>query len=217
MYEEILRTIDHTQLKQTATWQDIQQLCDEAAAFGCASVCIPPDYVQKARQYSDITITTVVGFPNGYQTTATKVAEARELLTAGADELDMVINLARVKSGDWATVRADIAAVREQCEGKILKVIIETALIEEAEKIKLCEIITETKADYIKTSTGFASGGATIADILLFKEHIGAQVKIKAAGGIRTIETAQALLSAGADRLGASSLLAQIKAAQIKE
>ena len=212
MYEEILQAIDHTALKADTTWLDIQRLCDEAINHRTASVCIPPSYVQRAADYVQgrMPICTVIGFPHGYQTTAVKVQEAREALQSGAEEIDMVINIGDVKNGDWERVRQELAALRDVCRDKVLKVIIETCCLSTKEKIAMCQLITETGADFIKTSTGFGSAGAAMADILLFKAHIGPQVQIKAAGGIKTIEQAQAYLAQGVSRLGSSSLVSLI-------
>lgn len=207
--QQIYKHIDHTQLKQTADWASIQKLCDEAILGGAASVCIPPCYVKRASQYAQgrIKICTVVGFPNGYQTTMVKLVETKEALADGADEIDMVINLCHVKNGDFAKVAHEIKALKTACGQRTLKVIVETCYLTEEEKIKLCHIVTQAGADYIKTSTGFGSGGATLEDVQLFRREVGADVKIKAAGGIRTMDDAVKMLEAGADRLGSSALL----------
>lgn len=207
--QQIYKHIDHTQLKQTADWASIQKLCDEAILGGAASVCIPPCYVKRASQYAQgrIKICTVVGFPNGYQTTMVKLVETKEALADGADEIDMVINLCHVKNGDFAKVAHEIKALKTACGQRTLKVIVETCYLTEEEKIKLCHIVTQAGADYIKTSTGFGSGGATLEDVQLFRREVGADVKIKAAGGIRTVDDAVKMLEAGADRLGSSALL----------
>ncbi len=206
---KIYEKIDHTQLKQTADWLSIQKLCDEAIEGGAASVCIPPCYVAQVRAYvqRQIPICTVIGFPNGYQTTAVKVAETKDAIEHGADEIDMVINLCDVKNGSFDKVAEEIRQLKKVCGFRTLKVIVETCFLTKAEKIKLCQIVTEAGADYIKTSTGFGNAGATVEDVRLFREYTGENVKIKAAGGIRDIETAEALIEAGADRLGSSALL----------
>ena len=207
--QQIYKHIDHTQLKQTADWASIQKLCDEAILGGAASVCIPPCYVKRACQYVQgrTRVCTVVGFPNGYQTTLVKLVETKEALADGADEIDMVINLCHVKNGDFAKVAHEIKALKTACGQRTLKVIVETCFLTEEEKIKLCHIVTQAGADYIKTSTGFGSGGATLEDVQLFRREVGADVKIKAAGGIRTVDDAVKMLEAGADRLGSSALL----------
>lgn len=207
--EKIYTRIDHTVLKQTTTWDAIQTLCDEAIRNGAASVCIPPCYVEKAKQYTKdaMQICTVIGFPNGYQTTMVKLVETKEAIAYGADEIDMVINLCDVKNGEWDKVRHEIKALKHACGNRVLKVIIETCYLTEEEKVQLCHIVTDAGADYIKTSTGFGSAGATVEDVALFRRECGAEVKIKAAGGIRTVETAEQMIAAGADRLGSSALL----------
>ena len=206
---EIYTHIDHTQLKQTADWASIQKLCDEAIEGGAASVCIPPCYVKQAADYVEgrMKICTVIGFPNGYQTTTVKLVETKEALADGAEEIDMVINLCDVKNGNYANVAHEIKALKQACGNRVLKVIVETCFLTEEEKVKLCHIVTAAGADYIKTSTGFGSGGATIEDVELFRRECGAEVKIKAAGGIRTQEDAEKMIEAGADRLGSSALL----------
>ncbi|MBQ2449405.1 MAG: deoxyribose-phosphate aldolase [Peptococcaceae bacterium] len=206
---EIYTHIDHTQLKQTADWASIQKLCDEAIEGGAASVCIPPCYVKQAADYVEgrMKICTVIGFPNGYQTTTVKLVETKEALADGAEEIDMVINLCDVKNGNFANVAHEIKALKQACGNRVLKVIVETCFLTEEEKVTLCHIVTEAGADYIKTSTGFGSGGATIEDVELFRRECGAEVKIKAAGGIRTQEDAEKMIEAGADRLGSSALL----------
>ena len=207
--QEIYTHIDHTQLKQTADWASIQKLCDEAIEGGAASVCIPPCYVKQAADYVEgrMKICTVIGFPNGYQTTTVKLVETKEALADGAEEIDMVINLCDVKNGNYANVAHEIKALKQACGNRVLKVIVETCFLTEEEKVTLCHIVTEAGADYIKTSTGFGSGGATIEDVELFRRECGAEVKIKAAGGIRTQEDAIKMLSAGSNRLGSSALL----------
>jgi deoxyribose-phosphate aldolase len=204
---ELYSHVDHTQLKPYATWKEIVKLCDEAIKFRTASVCVPPSFIKKIKEtYKEsLNICTVIGFPLGYTTTEVKVFETTEAIKDGADEIDMVINIGDVKNGDYDKVLAEIKAVKNACKNKILKVIVETCYLDENEKIKMCETVTEAGADYIKTSTGFGTGGATFEDVKLFKEHIGQEVKIKAAGGIRTKEDMETFLSLGADRLGTSS------------
>ncbi len=204
---ELYSHVDHTQLKPYATWKEIVKLCDEAIKFRTASVCVPPSFIKKIKEtYKEsLNICTVIGFPLGYTTTEVKVFETTEAIKDGADEIDMVINIGDVKNGDYDKVLAEIKAVKNACKNKILKVIVETCYLDENEKIKMCETVTEAGADYIKTSTGFGTGGATFDDVKLFKEHIGENVKIKAAGGIRTKEDMEMFLSLGADRLGTSS------------
>ena len=211
--KNILAHCDHTLLKQTATWAQIKTICDEGMAYHCASVCIPASYVKQAADYvgNQLKICTVIGFPNGYSTTEVKVFETEDAIRNGADEIDMVINLGWVKDQRWDDLLAEIKAVKESCAGRILKVIVETCLLTEEEKIRMCEIVTQSGADFIKTSTGFSTGGATRADIALFKAHVGPNVKIKASGGIHSMEDAQALMDLGADRLGASALVGLVK------
>lgn len=213
--EEILRHVDHTLLSQTATWEEIRKLCDEAIEYQTASVCIPPSYVQQAKEYvgSRMAVCTVIGFPNGYHTTAVKAAEAADAVKNGADEVDMVINLGWVKDGRYDLAEEEIRAVKKAAGGRILKVIIETCFLTEEEKIKLCGTVTRAGADYIKTSTGFGGAGATFDDIRLFAEHVGSGVKIKAAGGISTLEDAEKFLELGADRLGTSRIVKLAKQA----
>ena len=208
--QEILKRLDHTLLKQTATWEQIRHICDEGMAYHTASVCIPPCFVKQAKEYvgDSVAVCTVIGFPNGNTTTAVKVFETEDALRNGADEIDMVINIGDVKSRDYEKVLKEIKAVKAVCGETILKVIIETCLLTEEEKIKMCEVVTESGADFIKTSTGFSVAGATFADVKLMREHVGAQVKVKAAGGISTMEDAEKFLSLGADRLGTSRLIA---------
>ncbi|MCR5209642.1 MAG: deoxyribose-phosphate aldolase [Lachnospiraceae bacterium] len=206
---DILSRVDHTLLKAFAKWEDIEKLCDEAVRCGTASVCIPACYVKRvSEKYKEkLCVCTVIGFPLGYSDTETKVFEARKAIENGASEIDMVINVTDVKNGDFDAVEKEIGALRDATKGKILKVIIETCYLTEEEKIKLCQIVTGQKADYIKTSTGFGTAGATVEDVRLFKENVGPDVKIKAAGGIRTVEDAVAMIEAGADRLGTSALV----------
>ena len=205
----ILARVDHTLLSPTATRDELYALCDDARRFSCASVCVPPALVNAAFRYlkGRLPVCTVIGFPNGYHSTAAKVAEARLAIEDGATELDMVVNLGMVKEGDFAAVTAEIAALKAVCGDLVLKVIVETCLLTEAEKIALCDCVSYAGADFIKTSTGFSKGGATVEDIRLFKAHVAETVKIKAAGGIRTFEAAEALIAAGADRIGASALV----------
>lgn len=205
--KEMLQYIDHTLLKPVCTWDEIETLCKEALSYHTASVCIPPSYVKRAREAfgPELPICTVIGFPLGYNPAEAKVCEARLALRDGADELDMVINLGDVKNRDFDKVYEEIRALRETAGSRILKVIVETCYLTRDEKIRLCEIVTKAGADYIKTSTGFGTAGATMEDILLFKEHIGSSVKIKAAGGIRTREDLEAFIQAGCSRIGTSS------------
>ena len=206
---EILSRVDHTLLTPTATWEQVKALCDEGKQFGVASVCIPPRYVKRANDYAGgLKICTVIGFPNGYATPAVKVFETEDAIRDGADEIDMVINQGLAKAGDWEGVLTEIKAVKESCKGRILKVIIEACNFTQEEKIALCRVVSMSGAEFIKTSTGFAAGGATVEDVKLFREHISPDMRIKAAGGIRTFEQAQAMLEAGADRIGASALVA---------
>ena len=207
--KDILKTCDHTLLRVDATSAEMMELCDQAIRYGCASVCIPPCHVAGAKRYvaGRMKICTVIGFPNGYSTTAVKAYEAADAIRNGADELDMVINLSMVKDGCWDDVKNDILAVRKVCKEKVLKVIIECCLLTEQEKIRLCEIVSECGADYIKTSTGFSKGGATPDDVRLMREHCPESVKVKAAGGISSIEDAEVFLALGAERLGTSRIV----------
>ena len=206
---EILSRVDHTLLTPRATWEQVRALCDEGKQFGVASVCIPPRYVKRANDYAGgLKICTVIGFPNGYATPEVKVFETEDAIRDGADEIDMVINQGLAKAGDWEGVLTEIKAVKESCKGRILKVIIEACNFTREEKIALCRVVSMSGAEFIKTSTGFAAGGATVEDVQLFREHISPDMRIKAAGGIRTFEQAQAMLEAGADRIGASALVA---------
>ena len=207
---EILRRVDHTLLTPTATWEQVKQACDDGRRLEVASVCIPPRYVKKANDYvgNTLKICTVIGFPNGYSTPEVKVFETEDAIRDGADEIDMVINQGLAKAGDWEGVLTEIKAVKESCKGRILKVIIEACNFTQEEKITLCRVVSMSGAEFIKTSTGFAAGGATVEDVRLFREHISPDMRIKAAGGIRTFEQAQAMLEAGADRIGASALVA---------
>ena len=206
---DILKRVDHTLLKQTSTWEEIRRICDDAVQYQTASVCIPPSFVKQAKEYvlDKMQICTVIGFPNGYNTTACKVFEAQDAIHNGADEIDMVINLGWVKEQNYKAVKEEIAELKKVCGTKILKVIIETCFLTEEEKIKMCQVVTEAGADYIKTSTGFGTGGATPEDIKLFSEHIGEHVKMKAAGGISTLEDAEEFIRLGAERLGTSRII----------
>ena len=211
--KNILAHCDHTLLKQESTWAQIKEVCDDGLKYGCASVCIPASFVKQAADYvgNELKICTVIGFPNGYSTTAVKVFETEDAIRNGADEIDMVINIGWVKDQRWDEVLAEIKAIKASCQGRILKVIVETCLLTEAEKIKLCELVTESGADYIKTSTGFSTGGATREDVALFKAHIGPGVKIKAAGGISSPQDAEDFMALGADRLGTSRIVKLVK------
>jgi deoxyribose-phosphate aldolase len=211
--QEILSHVDHTLLKAFATWEDIKKLCDEAVAHNTASVCIPPTYVKRIfESYGNrLNICTVIGFPLGYSTTAAKLIEAKTAIAEGASEIDMVINVTDVKNKRFVQIEDEIKAIKKECGNHILKVIIETCYLTDEEKITLCGIITNAGADYIKTSTGFGTGGATMEDILLFKKHIGPKVKMKAAGGVKTREDLEAFLAAGCDRIGTSSALALLE------
>lgn len=214
--KKILSMVDHTLLLQTSTWEEIRALCDDAICYGTASVCIPPCYVKKAKEYvgEQMKICTVIGFPNGNHTTATKVFETMDAVNNGADEIDMVINVGMLRAKDYDYVLNEIREIKEACGEKILKVIIETCLLTEEEKIKMCEIVTESGADFIKTSTGFSTGGATFDDIALFAEHVGEKVKIKAAGGISSMEDAEKFIALGASRLGTSRIVKIVKGSE---
>lgn len=211
--KDILAKVDHTLLAQTATWEEIRQICDDGMRYETASVCIPPSYVEQAKNYvgDRLKICTVIGFPNGYNTTAVKEFETKDALKKGADEIDMVINLGWVKDGRFDLVEKEIRILKDACGGNVLKVIIETCLLTEEEKVKMCEVVTNSGADFIKTSTGFSTSGATFADVALFKEHVGPQVKIKAAGGISSFADAEKFVELGADRLGTSRLVKIMK------
>lgn len=210
---EILKHVDHTLLAQGAAWEDIRQILDDAVAYGTASACIPAAYVRRAADYVDgrLPICTVIGFPNGYSTPQTKVYEARDAVANGASEIDMVIHVGALKDKRYDEIEEEIRRVHEACQGRILKVIIETCLLAKEEKIAMCGIVTRAGAEYIKTSTGFSSGGATFADVELLKRHVGEGVKVKAAGGIRSFEDAERFLELGADRLGTSRLVKLMK------
>lgn len=211
--KEMLSHIDHTQLKAFATWEDIKMLCDEAVLYKTASVCIPSCYAKRVKEaYKDtLNICTVVGFPLGYANTEAKIAETKQALSDGASEIDMVINITDVKNGNYEAVEEEIKALKETCGDKILKVIIETCYLTKEEKIAMCKAVTNAGADYIKTSTGFGTGGATMEDVLLMKENIGPNVKIKAAGGVSSLEDLEAFLNAGCERIGTSKAVALLK------
>ncbi len=210
---EILKKCDHTLLKQEATWADIKAILDDGIRFETASACIPASYVEQAKKYvgDRLQICTVIGFPNGYSTTAVKCFETADAVKNGADEIDMVINIGKLKEGSYDYVLDEIRQIREACTGHTLKVIIETCLLTDEEKIKMCEIVTEAGADFIKTSTGFSTGGATFADVELFKKHVGPNVQIKAAGGISSLEDARRFIELGATRLGTSRIVKIVK------
>ena len=207
--KDILAKCDHTLLAQTATWEEIKAICDDGMKYATASVCIPASYVKQAKEYvgDKLAICTVIGFPNGYSTTAVKCFEASDAVDNGADEVDMVINIGHAKDGKWAEITAEIAAIKAACKGKLLKVIIETCLLTDEEKIALCKCVSDSGADYIKTSTGFSKAGATFADVELFAKHVAPHVKIKAAGGISSLEDAEKFITLGADRLGTSRIV----------
>ncbi|MCH4072265.1 MAG: deoxyribose-phosphate aldolase [Coriobacteriales bacterium] len=210
--QEIISRCDHTLLKPFSTWEDMIPICEDALKYHTASVCIPPCYVKPAhKNYPDLNVCTVIGFPNGYNTTEVKVAEAIQAIADGASEIDMVINIGEMKAGNYDYVLDEIKALRKATEGKILKVIVETCYLDEAEKIKVCELVTEAGADFIKTSTGFGPEGAKIEDIELFKKHIGPNVKMKAAGGISTVEDLEAFVKAGCARIGTSRAIGLLK------
>ena len=209
--KETLKYVDHTLLTQTATWEEIRKICDEAMEFGTASVCIPPSYVKEAKEYMKdrMAVCTVIGFPNGYSTTAVKAYETKDAIANGADEIDMVINIGWVKDGRYDRVEEEIRTLKECCKDKILKVI--TCLLTDEEKIRMCEVVTRSGADFIKTSTGFSKAGATFDDVALFKAHVGKEVKIKAAGGISSLSDAEKFLELGAERLGTSRMIKLVK------
>lgn len=211
--EEMLSHIDHTLLKPVSTWEQVRAICEEGASHHTASVCIPPAFVKRAAEEfkGRVKICTVIGFPLGYNTTETKVFEAKEAIENGADEVDMVVNLGDVKEGNFEKVTEEIRALRKASEGHVLKVIVETCYLTQEEKIALCKCVTDAGADHIKTSTGFGTGGATIEDIELFKEHIGPNVKMKASGGVKTLEDLEKFLDAGCDRIGSSSAVELLK------
>ncbi len=211
--ENILKIVDHTLLLQTSTWEEIKQICDDAMKYGTASVCIPPCYVKQAAEYmgDKMTVCTVIGFPNGNCTTATKVFETKDAIANGAKEIDMVINVGQLKAKNYDYVLNEIKEIKAACGHKILKVIIETCLLTDEEKIKMCEIVTESGADFIKTSTGFSTAGATFDDVELFAKHVGKNVKIKAAGGISSLADAEKFMELGAERLGTSRIVKIVK------
>lgn len=211
--KKILSTVDHTLLTQNATWAEIKQICDDALHYGTASVCIPASYVKRAKEYvgEKMAVCTVIGFPNGYSTTAAKVFETRDAIQNGADEIDMVINIGWIKDGLYDQQLDEIKQIKAACGDHILKVIIETCLLTEEEKIKMCDVVTKSGADFIKTSTGFSTAGATFEDVALFAEHVGPNVRIKAAGGIKTLDDAEKFISLGASRLGTSRIIKIMK------
>lgn len=211
--QEILAKVDHTLLAQTATWEEVKQICDDAVYYKTASVCIPPSFVKQAKEYvkNAMQICTVIGFPNGYMTKKTKEFETKDALSNGADEIDMVISIGNLKEKKYEEITQEIKGLKEICGKKILKVIIETCLLTEEEKIKMCEIVTEAGADFIKTSTGFSTAGATFSDIELFRKYVGKDVKIKAAGGISSFADAEKFIELGASRLGTSRLIKIMK------
>lgn len=210
---QILKYVDHTLLSQTATWDDIRVICNDGMKYKTASVCIPPSFVKRAKEYvgNKIAICTVIGFPNGYSTTATKMYETEDAINNGADEIDMVINIADLKSKLYDKVRDEIIAIKERCGGKILKVIVETCLLTKEEKVIMCRIVSEAGADYIKTSTGFSVGGATREDVSLFRDNISKGVRVKAAGGISSLQDAEDFINLGCKRLGTSRIVKIIK------
>lgn len=212
--KEILSKVDHTLLAQTAAWQDIKQILDDGMKYATASACIPAAYVKQAAEYvqGKLPICTVIGFPNGYSTMATKVFETKDAVANGAAEIDMVINIGFLKDGRYAEVKEEIRQIHKACQGKLLKVIIETCLLTDEEKIKACELVTRAGAEYIKTSTGFSTAGATFEDVKLMRQHVGAEVKVKAAGGIASFDDAEKFMGLGADRLGTSRLVKIMKA-----
>ncbi len=216
--QNILSKCDHTLLSQTATWEQIKKICDEGMQYATASVCIPPSYVKQAKEYvqGKLAICTVIGFPNGYNTTAVKVFETKDAVANGADEIDMVINIGKLRQGLDSEVREEIRAIKAACDGRILKVIVETCLLSEEEKLRTCKLVTEAGADYIKTSTGFSTAGATLPDVRLMHENVGEGVLVKAAGGISGLEDAEAFLAAGASRLGTSRVVKAVQGVQGK-
>lgn len=217
--KEIFKTVDHTLLTQGATWAEIKEICDDAVAYGTASVCIPPSYVKRAADYlgDKMPVCTVIGFPNGYNTTKTKVFETRDAIENGAEEIDMVINIGDLKDKNYDKIEEEIREIKKACGDKILKVIIETCLLTEEEKIQMCKTVTNAGADYIKTSTGFSTAGATFDDIALFAAHVGPNVKMKAAGGIKSFDDAEKFIELGASRLGTSRIVKLAKAETIEE
>lgn len=215
--EEILSRVDHTLLAENATWEQIRAICDDGMKYRCASVCIPASFVAQAKDYvgERLPICTVIGFPNGYSTTAVKCFEAADAVQNGADEIDMVINVGWVKDAKWDDLLREIRSVKEACGGKLLKVIIETCLLTDEEKIKMCEIVSASGADYIKTSTGFSTGGATFEDVALMRKYSAPHVKVKAAGGISGLADAEKFIALGADRLGTSRIVKAVKAMEV--
>ncbi len=215
--KDILSKVDHTLLNPKATWEEIKNICDDGMKYGTASVCIPPSFVKRAKEYvgENLKICTVIGFPNGYNTTDVKVFETENALKNGADEIDMVINLGDLMDKKYDNILSEITKIKAVCGAKVLKVIIETCLLNEEQKIKMCEIVTKSGADFIKTSTGFSTGGATFEDIELFAKYVGKNVKIKAAGGISSIADAEKFISLGADRLGTSRIVKIVKSNEI--
>ncbi|MBE6939975.1 MAG: deoxyribose-phosphate aldolase [Ruminococcaceae bacterium] len=213
-YRNILSRVDHTLLSQTATWEQIRTICDEGMEWGCASVCIPPCYVKQAAEYvaGKLPICTVIGFPNGYAATSVKCAETAQAVADGAEEIDMVIRVGWAKEGRFDLLEKEIRAIKEACDGRLLKVIIETCLLTEEEKIALCQVVSRSGAEYIKTSTGFGGGGATREDVALMRKHVAPHVKVKAAGGIADLKDAQDFLDLGADRLGTSRVVKAVQA-----
>ena len=211
--KKILKMVDHTLLAQASTWEQIRGICDDGMKYETASVCIPPSFVKQAKEYvgDKLAVCTVIGFPNGYNTTAVKCFETEDAVKNGADEIDMVINIGWVKDKKWNELLEEIKAVKVACHGKLLKVIIETCLLTDEEKVKLCEIVSESGAEYIKTSTGFSTAGATIEDVALFAANIAPTLKIKAAGGISSIQDAEDFISLGAERLGTSRIVKIVK------
>lgn len=217
--QAILNRVDHTLLTTTATWEQVKALCDQGLKYHTASVCIPPRFVKQAGDYvgNDLKICTVIGFPNGYNSTETKVFETEDAIRSGADEIDMVIPLGLVKAGDWDGVLTEIRAVKESCQGRILKVIVEACQLTQEEKVKVCQIVTLAGADFIKTSTGFSTGGATFHDVELFAKHVKPGVKIKAAGGISSLDDAEKFIELGASRLGTSRVVKIVKKLEAEE
>lgn len=215
-HKDILSRCDHTLLKQEATWAQIKEICDDGMKYHCASVCIPAAYVRQAADYvgNDLKICTVIGFPNGYSTTETKVFETEDAIHNGADEIDMVVNVGWVKDKRWDDILAELKAVKTACQGRILKVIIETCLLTEEEKVKMCELVSLSGADFIKTSTGFSTAGATREDVKLLREHVAPTVQVKAAGGIASLQDAEDFIALGADRLGTSRIVKLVKGQQ---
>lgn len=216
--KKILAAVDHTLLAQTTTWEQIKKICNEGIEYKTASVCIPPSFVKRAKEYvgEKLAICTVIGFPNGYSTTAVKVYETEDAIANGADEIDMVINIGDLKDKCYDAVLNEIKSIKSVCGDKILKVIIETCLLTDAEKIKMCEIVSDAGADFIKTSTGFSTGGANEADLRIFAANIGKKLKIKAAGGIKSLETAELFMEIGASRLGTSSIVKLVTSEEVQ-